>query len=121
MQAIRRADARVEPVRRFDWRLALPVAAAMAIALAGYLSLRPPSAPGAVALDALAPEDVAALVEVGGGVVAPQEPLPELRTTSRAVRGAIEAGWVRGDDLPAAARWSELDAGDLQTLSGIIG
>lgn len=123
MQAIRSADVSPEPTpqRGVDWRMALPVAAAAAIALAGYLSLRPPSAPGEVALDALPPEDLAALVEVGGGVVAPEDPLPEVRPTGGAVHGAIEAGWIRADDLPVSARWGDLDADDLDTLNSMVG
>lgn len=125
MQAIdsgeRPAPARA-PLVGFDWRLALPVAAAAAIALAGYLSLRAPQTPGEVALDALPPEDLAALVEVAGGLIGPQqELLLDIHTSGGAVSGAAEAGWIRADDLPVPTGWSELDDDDCDTLTLMIG
>ncbi len=123
MEAIRTADAprQPRPLFGFDWRLALPAAAAVAIALAGYLSLRAPSVPGEVVLDTLAPEDLAALEEVGGGIVAPPDAPAEVPLTGNAVRGALEAGWVHPDVLPVSAGWGDLDDDDLDTLNGMVG
>ena len=105
--------------RGFDWRLALPVGAAAVIALAGYLSLRPPSAPIAVVFDALSPADLAALVGVAADMAPEDELLPDAEPALRdAVEGAIEAGWIRADDPPA---WGTLDADDLATLRDIVG
>jgi anti-sigma factor RsiW len=88
-----------EPQRGFDWRLALPVAAAAVIALAGYLSLRPPSAPGAAVLDTLSPDDLVALVEVAGSIVPAQDMLPDSALSAQAaLDGALDAGWIRTDD-----------------------
>lgn len=107
------------PRQGFDWRLALPVAAAAVIAFAGYLSLRPPSAPVSVVLDALAPADLAALAEVAADLVPEEDLLPDFDPRTRdAVEGAIEAGWIRADDPPA---WGTLDADELETLHGIVG
>jgi anti-sigma factor RsiW len=123
MHALRDGDAPPAraPLRALDWRLALPVVAAAAIAVAGYVSLRPPSAPGAVALDTLPPEDLAALVEVAGGLVAPHDLLPDAHAMDGAVGGAIEAGWISAADLPAPTGWGDLDADDLDTLDGMLG
>jgi anti-sigma factor RsiW len=124
MQAIEAAEASPEPapLRGFDWRLALPVAAALLIAIAGYLSLRPPSAPGEVALDALPSGDLAELVEVAGALIPEDELLPDLHVgTTRVVAGAVDAGWVPADDLPGAPAWGELDDDDLDALNGMLG
>jgi anti-sigma factor RsiW len=105
-----------EPQRGFDWRLALPVAAAAVIALAGYLSLRPPSVPGAVVLDTLSPDDLVALVEVAGSIVPAQDMLPDSALTPQAaLDGALDAGWIRTDD----AGWD--DDTDPQELRGTPG
>jgi hypothetical protein len=107
------------PPRGFDWRLALPVILAAVIALAGYLSLRPPSAPVTVVLDALSPADLATLAEVAADIVPENDLLPDADPELRdAVEGAIEAGWIQADDPPA---WGTLDAEDLETLRGIVG
>jgi hypothetical protein len=103
----------------FDWRLALPMAAAAVIALAGYLSLRPPSAPVTVVLDALPSADLAALAEVAADIVPEEDLLPDIDPRTReAVEGAIEAGWIQADDPPA---WGTLDTDDLETLHDIVG
>lgn len=105
--------------RNFDWRLALPVAAAAVIALAGYLSLRPPSTPVTVVLDALSSADLAALAEVAADMVPEDGLLPEADPATRdAVEGAVEAGWIRADDPPA---WGTLDVDELETLHGMVG
>lgn len=105
-----------EPQRGFDWRLALPVAAAAVIALAGYLSLRPPSVPGAVVLDTLSPDDLVALVEVAGSIVPAQDMLPDSALSPQAaLDGALDAGWIRTDD----AGWD--DDADPQELRGTPG
>jgi anti-sigma factor RsiW len=124
MQAIAASDDRPEraPLHGFDWRLALPVAAAAVIAIAGYLSLRPPSAPGEVALDALPAADLAALVEVAGALLPTDELLPDLHVgETRVEAGAIDAGWVAADDVSGSAAWSELNEEDLDTLNGMLG
>ena len=107
------------PLRGFDWRLALPVAAAAVIALAGYLSLRPPSAPVTVVLDALSPADLATLADVAADIVPEDDLLPDADPELRdAVQGAVEAGWIQADDPPG---WGTLDADDLETLRSILG
>jgi len=123
MDAIRTDVAAPEPVRPrgFDWRLALPVAAAAAIAVAGYLSLRAPLVPSEVALDTLPPEDLAALVEVAEGFAPSPDVLLDAHSASGAIGGALDAGWIRTDDPAAAPAWSGLDDADLDTLTGIIG
>jgi hypothetical protein len=104
--------------RRFDWRMALPVVTAAIIAVAGYLSLRPP-APGEVALDALSAEDLAALVEVARNIVPEPELLPDAYGGWRAAfGGALEAGWIRADGPPG---WGDLDRDDLEGLREIVG
>jgi len=128
MQAIADAEASPAPVseptplRGFDWRLALPVAAALLIGIAGYLSLRPPAVPGEVALDALPSGDLAELVDVAGVLIPEDELLPDLHVgTTRVVAGAVDAGWVPADDLPGSPAWGELDEKDLDTLNGMLG
>jgi anti-sigma factor RsiW len=107
------------PLQGFDWRLALPVAAAAVIALAGYLSLRPPSAPVTEVLDALSPADLATLTQVAADIMPEEDLLPDADPSTRdAVEGAIEAGWIQADGPPA---WGTLDADDLETLHGIVG
>lgn len=122
MQAIRAPVAEEEEYsaqRGFDWRLAMPVAVAAVVALAGYLSLRPPSVPGEVVLDALSPEDLTALTEVSGGIVATQDLVPEVAVEAGdALDGAVEAGWIRVEPAPA---WADLDDEDLEALKGITG
>jgi anti-sigma factor RsiW len=123
MDAVRAGDQRERPRRvGFDWRLALPVAAALAIAFAGYLSLRQPSAPGEVALDALPPEDLSALVAIAEGIMPPQELLAGVDPgAGSAVRGAVDAGWIHADELPPPSGWGELDDDDLEALHGMVG
>jgi hypothetical protein len=122
MQAIRVPLAAAEersPMRGFDWRLAMPVAVAVVVALAGYLSLRAPSVPGEVVLDALSPEDLTALTEVSGGIVALPDPVPDVAAEpNQALDGAVEAGWIRIEPAPA---WADLDDEDLEELQGITG
>jgi anti-sigma factor RsiW len=121
MRAIREPVAPAEELqpRGFDWRLAMPVAVALVVALAGYLSLRPPSVPGEAVLDALSPEDLAALTEVSGGIVAAPDLVPEVAADpSEALEGAVEAGWIRIEPPPA---WADLDDEDLDELRGITG
>lgn len=124
MQAIAAAEASTAPapLRGFDWRLALPVAAALLIAIAGYLSLRPPAVPGEVALDALPSGDLAELVEVAGALIPEDQLLPDLHVgTTPVVAGAVDAGWVPADDLPGSSAWGELDDNDLDALNGMLG
>lgn len=102
----------------FDFRLALPVALAAVIALAGYLSLRPPAKPGEIAMDTLGLEDLTLLSEVTEETVGPPDTPLELDVdVDGAAAGAFEAGWVRSDAVPG---WGELDEDDLETLNGII-
>lgn len=124
MQAIHTAAPRRErPLRvGFDWRLALPLAAAVAIGLAGYLSLRAPAAPGEIALDALPSEDLSVLVAIAEGIMPLQELLPDVGTGgSDAVDGAVDAGWIRAGDLPTPSGWGEIDDDDLEALHGMLG
>lgn len=124
MDAIRTGSGRRvgAPRRGFDWRLALPVAAALAIAFAGYLSLRPPATPGEIALDALAPEDLSALVAIAEGIMPSQELLPDIGTgVGGAVGGAVDAGWIGADELPPPSGWGELDDDDLEALHALVG
>ena len=122
MQAIGERPARAmrTPLRGFDWRLALPLAAALAIGLAGYLSLRPPEAPGEIALDALPGDDLSALIEVAGGILPAQE-LPPVGSRVDEVGGAVDAGWIDVDDLPPTVGWGELDDGEIDALHGLLG
>jgi anti-sigma factor RsiW len=122
MQAIGERPARAvrTPLTGFDWRLALPIAAALAIGLAGYLSLRPPEAPGEIALDALPGDDLSALIEVAGGILPTQE-LPPVESRVDEIGGAVDAGWVDGDDLPPPVGWGELDDGEIDALHGLLG
>ncbi len=123
MKAIGREQPR--PIRArmtgFDWRLALPIAAAVAIAFAGYLSLRPPTVPGSIALDALPAEDVSALIEVAEGILPPQDLLPAVGSRGDEIGGAVDAGWIPTDELPAPGGWGGLDDGDLEALHGMLG
>jgi anti-sigma factor RsiW len=123
MQAIgeRRPRAMRAPATGFDWRLALPIAAALAIGLAGYLSLRPPATPGEVALDALPADDLSALIEVAGGILPAQELLPPVGSRVDEMGGAVDAGWIGADDLPPPAGWGDLDDGELDALHGMLG
>jgi anti-sigma factor RsiW len=124
MDAIRAGSGHRErpPRLGFDWRLALPVAAAVAIAFAGYLSLRSPSAPGEIALDVLPPEDLSALMAIAEGIMPSQEWLPDIGTgAGGAVGGAVDAGWIRADELPPPTGWGELDDDDLEALHGMVG
>lgn len=120
MQRIEEAETAAERAASgFDWRLVMPIAAALVIALAGYLSLRPPSTPGTVVLDALAPDDLAALIEVAGDLVPADDLLPDVQTdTTEVVEGAIEVEWIRADDLPG---WGSLDDDDLDDLHDMLG
>ena len=106
------------PQHGFDWRLALPVAAAAVIALAGYLSLRPPSVPGAVVLETLSPDDLVALVEVAGSIVPAQDMLPDSALSAQAaLDAALDAGWIRTDD----AGWDDdTDPQDLRSTPGLV-
>jgi anti-sigma factor RsiW len=122
-QVMERIDAPPHDARRplpgFDWRLALPVAAAAVIALAGYLSLRAPAKPSEVLLNTLAAEDVAVLVEVADDIVPAQELLLDSEVGSRAaLPGALDAGWIRDDEAPT---WADLDDEDLEALQGMTG
>jgi hypothetical protein len=102
----------------FDLRLALPVAVAAVIALAGYLSLRPPAKPGEMALNTLGLEDLTVLSEVAEEAVGPSDGVLDLNVDAEgAAAGAFEAGWVRADQVPG---WGELDDDELETLNGII-
>jgi hypothetical protein len=103
----------------FDWRLMLPIAAAVVIALAGYLSLRPPAVPGTVVLDALSSDDLSALVEVAADIVPADELLPDVQAdANEAAEGAIEVEWIGADDIPT---WGGLDDDDLEELHSILG
>jgi len=102
----------------FDLRLALPFAVAMVIALAGYLSLRPPAKPGEMAINTLPLEDLTVLSEVTEETVGPSDGVLELNVDAEgAAAGAFEAGWVHVDQAPG---WGELDDDDLDTLNGIL-
>ncbi len=122
MEAIGERPARAvrTPSTGFDWRLALPIAAALAIGFAGYLSLRPPEAPGEIALDALPGDDLSALIEVAGGILPTQE-LPPAVSRVDEIGGAVDAGWIDVGDLPPPVFWDELDDGEIDTLHGMLG
>ena len=104
--------------RGFDLRVALPFAVAVVIALAGYLSLRPPAKPGEMAINTLPLEDLTVLSEVTEETVGPSDGVLELNVDAEgAAAGAFEAGWVHVDQAPG---WGELDDDDLDTLNGIL-
>ena len=108
-----------EPEGRFDLRLAMPLATAVVIALAGYLSLRSPSLPGAVVIDTLPAEDLSVLIDVAADLVPAEELLPDVQAGPRdAAEGAIEAEWISADDAP---NWDEFDSEELEILHGFVG
>jgi hypothetical protein len=112
----------VEPERTgFDVRLALPLVAALAIAVAGFFALRPPRPlPGDAALEGLSGDDVVALVEVASSFLPAQDLAPESLPIEReAVQGAIDAGWLQ--PVGAGPDWRELDLGELEHLHELVG
>jgi hypothetical protein len=99
----------------------MPLVAALAIAVAGFLALRPPAPPPADAfLDALAGEDLSLLIQAAAVLFPADNLVPEEMSIERhALQGAVNAGWV--EPVGAGPDWNELDIEELEQLHDLFG
>lgn len=108
-----------------DLRLALPVAVAAAIAIAGYLSLSRPAEPVsdvALRLEYLQPDSTMVLAEVAEMLVPTQDLAADLDLSDGAALGAVvREGWAVPGSATAPADLEGLSDEDLETLAGFVG
>ena len=113
-----------QPTRwAFDWRLALPVVTALAIAVAGYQSLWHPARPGdEMAWPAFDPDAAVVFAEMAEVLVGPADLIGVGPLVDGDVLGsAVESGWIDVQGLVMPLDLGDLSDQELEQLQSLVG